>query len=131
MDRLQDSFLKELGVSKEDAFIHFNLAPLPMRRDIAILGLLHRTAIGRGAPQFQEIFKRRPGSLRLVDPLEGVTASMLMKRSIWGAIRVYNKLGNSLSCSDVKGFQFLLQERAKSVVAKKLLPDWDTLYSPR
>ena len=93
--------------------MHFDLAPLSTRRDNALLGLLHRTAIGRGPPQFQELFKRRAGSLRLEDPLEGVDVSLLMRRSIWGLIGVFNKLGNALQYSDVKGFQYVLQERTK------------------
>ena len=47
LDRLQDSFLREIGLFREEALIHFNLAPLSMRRDIALLGLLHRSAIER------------------------------------------------------------------------------------
>ena len=131
LDRLQDSFLRDVGVSREEALFRFNLAPLPMRRDIALLGLLHRTALGKGPPQFMDIFKRRPGSLLLVDPLEGREASLLMRRSIWGLVRVYNTLGGALQCAEVKGLQYMLQERAKSVVSKHLLTAWDRLYSPR
>jgi hypothetical protein len=131
IDRLQGSFLREVGVSCEDALLHFNLAPLSMRRDIALLGLLHRSAIGEGPPQFHELFKRRPGSLRLVDSLQSGNTSLLLRRSIWGLVGVYNKLGNALSCKDVKGFQFLLQERVKRVVTGDLLADWAKLYSPR
>ena len=88
LDCVQDSFLRELGLSSEDALLHFNLAPLSMRRDIALLGVLHRAAIGSGPPQFREFFKRRLGSLRLVDPLEGHSVSLLMRRSIWGLVPI-------------------------------------------
>ena len=131
LDRTQDSFLRDLGVSKEDALLHFNLAPLSMRRDIALLGMIHRSAIGIGPPQFHAYFKRRPGSYRLADTTESCAESPLMKRSIWGLVRVYNKLGNALTCCEVKGFQWMLQERAKAVVTKKLDKGWDTLFSPR
>jgi len=77
LDRLQDSFLQELGITREAALMDFNLAPLSMRRDIALLGLLHRTAIGEGPAQFKELFKRRPNSYRLEDPLESQNASPL------------------------------------------------------
>ena len=131
LDRFQDSFLRDIGVSREDALLHFNLAPLSMRRDIALLGLLHRSAIGGGPPHFREFFRRRPGSLRLVNPLEDREVSPLMRRSIWGLAGVYNKLGNALACNEVKGFQFVLQERAKAVVSKRLCVHWSSLYSPR
>ena len=125
LDRLQVTFLRELGVSNEDALLHFNLAPLSMRRDIAMLGLLHRAAIGSGPPQFRELLKRCEGSLRLVDLLEGKDVSLLMQRSIWGLIRTYNKLEGALQCSDVKGFQHMLQELTKWVVSKQLQPgEW-------
>jgi hypothetical protein len=109
----------------------FNLAPLSMRRDIALLGLLDRSAIGGGPAQFRELFKRLPGSLRLVDPLDGQSVSPFMKRSIWGLVKVYNQLGGALTCSSVPDFQRMLQMRVKAVVCKRLLPAWHTLYSPR
>ena len=130
-DRVQDNFLRQLHIGPDVALLKFNLAPLSMRRDIAMLGILHRAAIGDGPAQFQEHFYRRAGSLRLFDSLENQSPSRLMKRSIWGLVPVYNKLGNALSCSDVRGFQFLLQERAKAVVSKQLLSQWETLYSSR
>ena len=131
LDRLQDSFLKELGITREAALMDFNLAPLATRRDIAMLGLLHRAAIGEGPSQFREHFKRRPNSLQLEDILATQKASALMKRSIWGQVKVYNSLRGALQCSTVKDFQWMLQERAKRVAAKKLADDWATLYSPR
>ena len=131
LDRTQDSFLRELGISKEAALFDFNLAPLCMRRDIALLGLLHRAAIGEGPLQFRTHFKRRPGSLRLFDSLENQNSSRLMKRSIWGLVPVYNKLGATLQCATVKDFQFMLQERAKRIVTKSLLANWEKLYCPR
>ena len=34
-----------------------NLAPLAVRRDIAMLGLIHRAMLGRGPAQFREFFQ--------------------------------------------------------------------------
>ena len=42
LDRTQDSFLRELGIDKTAILMDFNLAPLSMRRGIALLGMLHR-----------------------------------------------------------------------------------------
>ena len=131
LDRTQDSFLRELGIDRAAALMDFNLAPLSMRRDIALFGMLHRAALRDGAPQLREVLKRRAEGWMLVDPLEGQSPSLLMRRSIWGLIRVYNKLRGSLQCAEVKDFQMLLQERAKSIVRKGLLASWETLYSPR
>ena len=41
IDAMQRRFLRECGLSDEDALLHFNLAPLETRRDIAMLGLIH------------------------------------------------------------------------------------------
>ena len=48
LNRLQEIFLAELGLSSEDALLEFNLAPLESRRDIAMLGIIHRCALGKG-----------------------------------------------------------------------------------
>ena len=54
-----------------------------------------------------------------------------MRRSIWGLAKVYNGLGGARDCDSVKDFQMVLQERAKRIVAKELLNEWESLYSPR
>ena len=131
LDKLQDYFLKELGITREVALIDHCLAPLAMRRDIALLGLLHRAAIGEGPPQFREHFKRQQGSLQLVDILANAQPTLLMKRSIWGLVGVYNTLGGSLQCATVKDFQKHLQDRTRRVVEKQLWPGWCSFYSPR
>ena len=50
LHRTQDSFLRELGIDRAAALMDFNLAPLSMRRDIALLGMLHRAALRDGSP---------------------------------------------------------------------------------
>ena len=49
LDAFQQRFLRELGMSEEDALFHFNLAPLSCRRDIAMLGLIHRCVLKKRA----------------------------------------------------------------------------------
>ena len=102
-----------------------------MRRDIALLGVLHRAAIGEGPAQFREHFYRKAGSFNLYDVLDGTNPSLLMRRSVWGLVRIYNGLGGARHCASVCDFQKLLQDRAKRVVDKQLLPQWARLYSPR
>lgn len=45
IDRIQRRFLNEVHVSEKDALLKWRLAPLRCRRDIAMLGLLHRVAL--------------------------------------------------------------------------------------
>ncbi len=47
IDRVQRRFLREIGLTEIEALVRFKLAPLPARRDIAMLGLLHRASHGR------------------------------------------------------------------------------------
>ena len=45
LDDVLKKFLKDLGISFKDAILHFNLAPLSTRRDIATLGIIHRAIL--------------------------------------------------------------------------------------
>ena len=58
LDAVQDTMLMAAAVSKLDALLHFNLAPLRWRRDIAMLGLIHRSVLGVGPPHFRKFFMR-------------------------------------------------------------------------
>ena len=42
LDSIQSSFLKRLGYTEEDAFKSFKIAPLCLRRDIAMLGFIQK-----------------------------------------------------------------------------------------
>ena len=46
IDRIQRRLLRELGISEKDALCHFASAPGQSRREIAMLGFLHRIAMG-------------------------------------------------------------------------------------
>ena len=116
------------------ALMHFNLAPLQMRRDIAMLGVLHRAALGEVPPQLKELFQWRPGSYMLADRFHGRPMHPLVKRSVWALVPVYNKLGSGAQkICNVKLFQQYLQERVKTLITKNLadLDRWDCEYSPR
>ena len=58
LNKFQDKFLAELGISAEDALFHFNLAPLTCMRDMAMLGLIHRGTLAKGPNHCKEVFKR-------------------------------------------------------------------------
>ena len=57
LNNVQHRFLRELGISPEDALAHANLAPLSSRRDMAMMGLSRRAAIGKGSEHFKAFFK--------------------------------------------------------------------------
>ena len=130
VDEVQSSFVTSLGLSEEDAFLNFRLAPLCARRDIAMLGLLHRVVTGTAPPPLQSLFPRAaagtlfshgfgqgpPHSKQLADPIVPGHGAVI-KRSLFGLVSVYNKLPCSVvSCSSVKAFQSALQSILKSRV---------------
>ena len=142
LDAVQACFLEEIGNSSQDALLKFNLAPLAARRDIALLALIHRTAVGDGPAQFQQHFfpERRPHfprSLRpeagrhhrqLHDPIDG-SVTNAFGRSIFSLIYVYNMLPDSV----VKGpklpsFQRALQNSLKHACQGRAR-NWETLLS--
>ena len=136
LDRIQTKFLQDAGVNDVTALIEFNLAPLAARRDMAMLGLIHRTVLGKGPEPFREHFqvlsgrRLRDDGRRLHDPRPS-NRSQLMMRSALGLVAVYNLLPRDItSAQDVKTFQKRLQMEL-TLRAKAGTPDWNKTYSPR
>lgn len=126
LDKLQATFLREVGLTPLEALKKYNLAPLETRRDIALLGVVHRTVLGEGPPQFQRWFfaaegasheyntrrqeARRKHGKQLHDYLNR-DQSALLRRSPLGLARVYNELdAQVVKCTTVKSFQAELQK---------------------
>eukprot|EP00969_Alexandrium_andersonii_P075113 3312355-Alexandrium_andersonii.AAC.1 len=57
LDAQQSRFLRHIGLSCIEALLRFGLAPLAIRRDIAVLGVVHRTVLEWGPPQFKQFFE--------------------------------------------------------------------------
>ena len=55
-----DNSLFAVNVSEADAFLKFHLAPLGLRRDIAVLGLLRKCALGLAHPLLCNLFPKAP-----------------------------------------------------------------------
>ncbi len=117
IDQVQSRCLRQLEISEEAAFDSFNLAPLRVRRDISILGVIHRAANAAGPPQLWQFFRRetrtanrasrgrRRHGLQLVEWDHGRDLD-IMRRSALGMIRVYNLLPEEcVATSDVSKFQ--------------------------
>ena len=97
VDRLQRRFLRVVGVTEELALSEYALAPLASRRDMAMLGVIHRCNLGLGPAHFSKFFRRREHAERsfgtrsekrrhrwqLDDPRDG-THSELLARSVFG-----------------------------------------------
>ena len=54
IDQVQENFLSELEMSASEALFDFNLAPLKSRRDISMLGFLHRIVLKDAPVQFSK-----------------------------------------------------------------------------
>lgn len=142
IDRMLPSFLRQTGVSELDAFLHFNFAPLQCRRDVAILGLLHRAALKQGPLQFWEYFavdpnahrlrsSRHPLHLRQLLPRHGEPDFDIVRRFALGNIQVYNLLPPSvLACKAGCSFQSELTNRLRARAIQVRL-DWTATFSPR
>ena len=68
----------------------------------------------------------------LEDPYAATSRSPLVRRSAWGLVPVYNRLGSSAqSILTVKDFQAYLQARVKRLIVRHGVEDWMHTYSPR
>ena len=65
LDDVKHDFLEVIGISKREALMQFNLTPLNVRRDISMLGILHKVVLGVAPAPSQNIFKRSVSDLRL------------------------------------------------------------------
>ena len=56
LDSAQRRFLHELDLDEATAFMEFNFAPPTLRRDIGLLGLLHKRVLGLAHPAYEQLF---------------------------------------------------------------------------
>ena len=141
LDDLQKSFLAELDLSDEQALSTHNLAPLSMRRDIAMLGLLYKVSRNTAPRPLQALFSLLPATLaehgflsarqshqrQIFDPVEPSHLTII-RRSVFGLIRVWNGLSEALvEAKTVKIFQRLLQKHAKELAAASS-PGWRAAF---
>ena len=141
VDRVLDQFLRGICVSSIEALSSFRLAPLKCRRDIAILGFLHRLRLRSAPPQFYRFFSSRSlhhfwgtpadPSDELLVPLSGVPLQAFAQRSAFGMTRVYNLLPQSIKeTNSVKSFQSKLQKMLLER-ARNGCDDWIDTFSCR
>ncbi len=146
IDRVQRRLLRELGLDELSALQKFRLAPLPARRDMAMLGVLHKITLGIAPPQLAELFPFRGAvteplhmaRLRYWRPLHDrqlhshaeLRCTETMSRSLFGLVHCYNKLPQRAANSKtVKGFQRCLQNALKQLAQVNPESDWQHLFS--
>ena len=156
VDSIQTRFVDKLGINELEALFVFGLAPLRVRRDIAMLGLIHRTVVGGGTPHFEEFFylsgavpptgnwDRHRYQLREYEEDESCNllsyafghgrgeAQNFIARSVFGLVRIYNLLPSSIveGAGTVSEFQSMLQGLVKQRAAAGF-SDWQVILSPR
>ncbi len=142
VDRVQRRLLRELGLSEEDALERYRLAPLSSRRDIAMLGLLHRVVLGNVSSQFCSLFPFAPSpppsriptrlavrrhSRQFVEP---AFRTDVLKKSLFGLTVVYKLLPAFVVASkSVTKFQSILQLALRKAAANNV-EDWQHLFAP-
>ena len=135
LDQLQTSFLSKLDISESAAFLEYNFAPSTLRRDIAVLGLLHKRVLGLAHPSFDELLPFLPPESQtqhnkmLDSRLSECTKHYRMwSRSIFGKIAVYNMLPSYVIASaTVSSFQQALTEIAKERCRNQLVA-WHHIF---
>ena len=127
LDSVQRRFLHGLALTEEIAFRVYNLAPPTLRRDIGVLGLIHKRVLGLAHPAYSVLL---PWAPPLVVPPGGILTRHnkqldshgmdvifnhgLFFRSIFGLTEVYNRLPQIIVNFDtVKDFQAALTNMAR------------------
>jgi len=127
LDSMQRRYLHELSITEESAFIEYNFAPPCLRRDVGILGLIHKRVLGLAHPAYEEMLPwagpewyRPPCMPKHSKQLDGKLHQVIFRhgmynRSIFGMVHVYNRLSQRLvDCDNLKLFQRELTAIAKT-----------------
>ena len=145
VDRVQDRFLREIGLTALNALKDYRLAPLSSRRDMGMLGALHKVTLDLAPPQLQAMFPRigcitepqhrqrmrywRPLHSRQLGTHATFLSSTVFKRSAFGLVHCYNALPQGVAdLETVKAMQRHLQA-ALLKLAEQGAEDWPRFYS--
>ena len=144
IDRVQRRLLRELELSEFEALDRYKLAPLCTRRDIGMLGLLHRISLGDAPAQLAELFPQAPFSAPRFGPdtrlrrvvqrhnrqfTERPGHTDVFRRSLFGLVSAYNLLPQSVvDIPSVQDFQSRLQ-RAVLKAARENVENWSRILS--
>ena len=144
IETLQGHFLKEMGVTRENAFKDYNLLPLSTRRDIGMLGLIFKSVHGLAHDDLQQLFPRagpvvhgyetklqqNRHNLQLQESRPG-THHALLRRSVFGLTRIWNRLPkDAVSATSVQNFQKMLTGMVRTACHTRNA-NWESTFSPR
>ena len=133
-------FVRELGLSPEEAFLEHRLAPPSLRRSIGILGLLHKRVLGKCHPSFDRLLpwwiskfsepRGRGHNKQLYGHWVEISHHQaIFQRSIFGMIDVYNDLPQGVVDSpSVSAFQHSLTH-IMHIRCRLLNADWASSFS--
>ena len=148
LDAIQRRFLEHIGATEMEALFDFNLAPLASRRDIAMLGLIHRAVLNKGCQHFKEFFRLQGGTpppgrhkMQVLEHRHGDCTDFMypgshppeyISRSGLGLCTVYNLLPADVveASGTVAVFQAKLQDILRSQASKAAV-NWNSTFSPR
>ena len=154
IDRVQRRLLRALDLDETTALRTYKLAPLPSRRDMSMLGALHKVALGIAPPQLaalspavgvveeplqrQRLRHWRPLHNKQLSTHASFLSSEITRRSLFGLVHCYNRLPQTVvDARTVRAFQGRLQgallEYGRSRAGYPSSPlapwDWPRLYS--
>ena len=123
--------------------LEFRLAPLQTRRDIGMLGIIHRSVLGEGPEHFAKYFVRnvngaqrdgreaaRNHDKQLITHRKGKFRDLL-SHSLLGLVDIYNLLPRFIvSAATVSDFQKRLQLLVIDAAANNHM-GWQEIVSPR
>ena len=120
LDRLQQSYIEELHLTDIAAFLEFDFAPPRLRRDISLLGFLHKRVLGQCHIAIQRFLPFAAVSPPWHDKQlqsylqECQYRSQLYSRSLLAVVHVYNRLPQDvIDIDSVSGFQRCLTNMAR------------------
>ena len=120
LDRLQRHFVHELLLTEESAFIDYNFAPPSLRRQIGILGFIHKRVLGGCHIAIAQLlpWAQHHGiwHTKQIDchNSQCICRHNLFNRSLFGVAQIYNRLPQQLvDIASVKHFQAALTNIAK------------------
>ena len=137
LERLQRHYVHELSLTEESAFLYYNFAPPTLRRDIGILGFLHKRVLGECHNAIALMFPFIPVALpwhnkQLDSHMYECTCRLgLFQKSVFSMVHVYNRLPQYVVDQDsVSKFQTELTKIAKHRCAHLSVP-WRTAFAAR